>query len=344
MSDDRKSGPLSDVITETITAAVVAALGKISPAVATTVTPPATPVSMAASLGFADHSVVANGIRLHYVTVGKGLPALLLPGWPQSWYAWRFVMKDLVASGREVYALDPRGFGDSEKPASGYDLTTASDDVHAFIQAAGLACTGGIDIVSHDVGTWIAYAHASEYPEDVRRLVLSEALIPWTSPPVATPSDVQNIKSWHFGFNRLRDLPETLVQGHERAYLTWLFANKSIRGWTIDPAALDEYVRVFSAPGAARAGFDYYREAFSASGMTQMKARLVKKLPMPVLTLGGEGSLGPNMLLNLQPLAENVRGEVVAGCGHYLPEESPREFTQAVLEFWRQTPGPAGFG
>ena len=42
---------------------------------------------------------------------------------------------------------------------------------------------------------------------------------------------------------------------------------------------------------------------------------------MPVLTLGGEGSLGPNMLLNSQPLAENVRGEVVSGCGHYLPSE-----------------------
>jgi pimeloyl-ACP methyl ester carboxylesterase len=333
-----KSGMPGRLITGTIAAAVISAAGAISATAAASNTTNAAPATVAASLGFADHAVIVNGVRLHYVTVGKGEPVLLLPGWPQSWYAWRFVMKELAASGREVFALDPRGFGDSEKPASGYDLATASDDVHAFIQAAGLARPGGIDIVSHDVGTWIAYAHASAHPEDVRRLVLSEALIPWTTPPAATPSDAQNVKSWHFGFNRLNDLPETLVQGHERAYLTWLFANKSVRGWAIDPAALDEYVRVFSAPGAARAGFDYYRQAFNASGMAQMKTRLAHKLPMPVLTLGAEGSLGPNMLLNLQPLAENVRGEVVAGCGHYLPEECPEEFTQAVSDFWRQTP------
>ncbi|HEY0687294.1 MAG TPA: alpha/beta hydrolase [Steroidobacter sp.] len=321
----------------TITAAalsVVGALSAVAPRIAS-----AAPTSVAASFGFADHSVIANGVRLHYVTVGKGEPVLLLPGWPQSWYAWRFVMKDLAASGREVYALDPRGFGDSEKPAGGYDLATASDDVHAFIQAAGLARASGIDIVSHDVGSWIAYAHASAHPEDVRSLVLSEALIPWTAPAAATPSDAQNTRSWHFGFNRLNDLPEILVQGHERAYLAWLFANKSVRGWTIDPAALDEYVRVFSLPGAARAGFDYYREAFNASGMSQMKARLGRKLPMPILTLGADGSLGPNMRLNLQPLAENVRGEVIANCGHYLLEECPSEFTRAVADFWRQLPG-----
>lgn len=67
----------------------------------------------------------------------------------------------------------------------------------------------------------------------------------------------------HFAFDHI---------GLAVAYLAWLFANKSVRGWTIDPAALDEYVRVFSLPGAARAGFDYYREAFNASGMSQMKA------------------------------------------------------------------------
>ena len=98
-------------------------------------------------------------------------------------------------------------------------------------------------------------------------------------------------------------------------------------------------VGVWNMP-QSRAGFDYYREAFNTSGMTQMKTRLAHKLAMPVLTLGEEGSLGPNMLLNSQPLAENVRGEVVSGCGHYLPEESPSELTQAVSDFWRQMSVP----
>jgi pimeloyl-ACP methyl ester carboxylesterase len=240
MSEHKKSGMLGHSITGTITAAVISAVGALTAAASHAAS--TAPAPVAASFGFADHAVMANGVRLHYVTVGKGEPVLLLPGWPESWYAWRSVMKELAASGREVYALDPRGFGDSEKPASGYDLATSSDDVHAFIQMTGLARAGGIDIVSHDVGTWIAYAHASAHPEDVRRLVLSEALIPWTAPPAATPSDAQNIKSWHFGFNRLNDLPETLVQGtNARTLLGFLRTSPYEGGRSIRPLLMSTF-------------------------------------------------------------------------------------------------------
>lgn len=336
-----KRALLIAVVTITSVAATVSASPAESISETSAAAGVAAPTSAAASLGFQDHAVTANGIRLHYVTVGEGEPVLLLPGWPQSWYAWRWVMKTLAGSGRKVYALDPRGFGDSDKPATGYDLETAANDVHAFIQALGLSAPGGVDILSHDVGTWIAYAHASAYPKDVHRLVLSEALIPGTAPPPATPTDGQNVKSWHFGFNRLNDLPEMLVAGHERAYLTWLFSNKSVRSWMIDPVALDEYVRVFSAPGAARAGFEYYRQAFSETGQAQLGERVRHKLGMPVLTIGGQGSLGASMLKNVQPLAVRAEGVVLDGCGHYLPEECHLEFAKAVSDFWRRSPGSA---
>lgn len=298
----------------------------------------AAPVPQAATTEFAHHSVTANGVRLHYVTAGRGEPVLLIPGWPQSWYAWRNVMRHLAADGRMAVAIDPRGFGDSDKPATGYDLGTAAADIHAFIEAAGLARPGGMDVVSHDVGSWIAYMHASTYPQDVRRLVLSEAAIPGTVPPSGAPSDAGNVKTWHFGFNRLDDLPERLVQGRERPYLTWLFANKAVRGWRIDAAAIDEYVRVFSAPGAARTGFDYYRQAFNEAGQAHIKARTAHKLAMPVFTLAGSGSLGAAMLDNVKPLAENVSGVVLDNCGHYLPEECDTEFANAVRAFWRSVP------
>jgi hypothetical protein len=87
--------------------------------------------------------------------------------------------------------------------------------------------------------------HAVTYPADVKRLVLTESNIPgvtsFASPGI--PSDVINLKSWQFAFNRLNDLPEILVQGHERDYLTWIFATKSVRSYAIEPAALDEYTR-----------------------------------------------------------------------------------------------------
>lgn len=289
------------------------------------------------SVVFVHHFVIANGIRFHYVVAGHGEPVLLLPGWPESWYAWREMMKSFALSGRQVYALDPRGYGDSEKPAAGYDLSTSANDIHAFIVATGLERPGGVDIVAHDIGTWIAYAHAADYPADVRRLVVSEAAIPGLEVVSTIPDDSTNIKTWHFSFNRLDDLPEILVQGHERAYLTWLFSNKSLRSWQIDPAALDEYVRVFLIPGTARADFSYYRSAFSQTALARMKQRTQQKLPMPILAIGGEGGVGIAMFHTMQRLGENVHGGELQGCGHYLPDECPKEFFRVIDDFWRDS-------
>src|SRR5271165_7100312 len=95
-----------------------------------------------------------------------------------------------------------------------------------------VATAGGIDIVAHDVGTWIAHAHAANYPAEVKRLVLTESNIPGvTAFAGGIPSEAANLKSWQFAFNRLNDLPEMLIQGREGEYLAWIFATKSTRSY-----------------------------------------------------------------------------------------------------------------
>jgi len=299
-----------------------------------------TPLTASQPFGEVAHHVVrVNGVRFHYVTAGSGEPVVLIPGWPESWIAWRKVIPLLVKQGRQVYVLDPRGIGDSDKPQGGYDLDTAARDLHGFIAATGLARTGGVDIAAHDVGTWIALAHAQAYPSDVRRLVLTEAALPGVSPPTPAgiPSEAVNLKSWQFSFNRLDDLPEILVQGHERAYLAWIFATKSQRNYAIEPAALDEYVRVFSEPGAARASFAWYRTVFSPEELARAKARTAQRLTMPVLALGGSDGVGDALRATIATLGDRVEGGAVGeGCGHFLPEECPDELTAAILAFWRE--------
>ena len=288
----------------------------------------------------AHHVVQVDGLRFHYVTAGSGEPVVLIPGWPESWIAWRKVIPLLVRSGRQVYVIDPRGTGDSDKPPGGYDLDTAVRDLHGFLAATGLSRPGGVDIVAHDVGTWIALAHAETYPGEVRRLVLTEANVPGVSPPppAGIPSDAVNLKSWQFSFNRLPDLPEALVQGRERAYLAWIFATKSKRAGAIEPAALDEYVRVFSEPGAVHASFEWYRDAFNAEGLARAQARAAQRLPMPVLALGGDQGIGDGMRATVAPLGDHVQGGAIGqGCGHFLPEECPDVLAAALLAFWRGT-------
>ena len=202
---------------------------------------------------FHHDTVVVAGVRLHFVEGGSGAPILLLPGWPESWYAWRYVMPLLAKAGRRVIALDPRGMGDSDRPASGYDMRTVAAELHGVVEALRLTANGPVDIVGHDLGTWIGYAYAAEWPGDVKRLAVFDALLPGITPPppAGIPSAEVNMKTWQLAFNRLDDLPEILLQGRERELLSWLFRNKATRPWTITPADLSEYARV-NAPPARR--------------------------------------------------------------------------------------------
>lgn len=276
-------------------------------------------------------------VRLHYVVAGEGDPVVLLPGWPQSWYAWRFVIPQLISAGRRVYAIDPRGFGDSDIPPTGYDLETGAHDLHHFLEQLGLIDVGGVDIVSHDIGSWIAHTHAVIFPDDVRRLVLSDAYIPGVSPPPQGYPDAQlNARQWHFYFNRVEGLPEALIQGREATFLAWFFGpQKLARTWAIDQDAFAEYLRVFSRPGAVRAGLNYYRAAFSANDIAEANIRGTQTLSMPVLTLGGEYADADNLYHTVRRSCPNVTNEVFDGVGHHIPEECPDEVTQAILRFWR---------
>lgn len=296
------------------------------------------PAPLAGNADFHHGMALANGIRMHYVEGGReaaGDPILLIPGWPQSWYAWRCIMAPLVAAGHRVVALDLRGMGDSDHPMEGYDSTTIAADIHAFIATLGLARDGKLHVAGHDVGAWMAYAHAADWHGDVRSLTVMEAALPGITPPppAGIPDDEANLRAWHFAFNRLPDLPEALVQGHERIYLEWLFAQKSVNRFVFTPAVLDEYVRVFAQPGGARAAFSYYRAAFSADGLARNRQRAATPLPMPVLAVGGEFSVGAGMLATMQRAARDVRGLTISGAGHFVLEESPDEVVDALLDF-----------
>ena len=160
---------------------------------------------------------------------------------------------------------------------------------------------------------------------DIRRLALFDAALPGVTPPAPAgiPDYATTVKSWHFTFNRLDDLPEILVQGHEREYLTWIFMNKLTKTWAITPADLDEYVRIFKEPGAVRASFSYYRAAFSPEGLAQSHAWAQHKLEMPVLAVGSENGVGDILFQTLRPVAVDVTGAIAKGCGHFVHEECP---------------------
>jgi pimeloyl-ACP methyl ester carboxylesterase len=283
--------------------------------------------------GFKQHRIAAYGIELNVVEGGEGPPLLLVSGWPQTWYAWRKVMPEL-ARHFHVIAVDPPGLGDSDAPLGGYDTGSISLYLDPVLDAFG---ADDCLLVGHDVGTWISYAYAVRRPERVRRMALIDAAIPGLTPADAYSLSPQAMhKTWHFAFNYIPELSETLVIGREREFLTWLFRTKSV-DWAVafDETAVDEYVRAYSAPGRWSTGLGYYRSIFDSISQNGPEGRV--PLPMPVLTVGGETGLGAVMAKALSGAASDVQNAVIASCGHYVPEESPAALLDVLMPFLQAT-------
>jgi pimeloyl-ACP methyl ester carboxylesterase len=165
----------------------------------------------------------------------------------------------------------------------------------------------------------------------VRGLAILDVTIP-TEAWERFPQITRRGGIWHLAFHSVRDLPEALVQGRERLYLSWFYRMGAYNPVAISEADIDEYVRCYSAPGALRAGFEYYRAIFTDIDHNKENAKT--KLKMPVLALGGERGLSSAPLKCMQELAEDVRGGVVERCGHWIPEERPDYLLEQLFEFF----------
>ena len=188
-------------------------------------------------------------------------------------------------------------------------------------------------LAGHDRGARVAHRYALDHPGEVERLAVLDVvptreMFAWADATVARGY-------WHWLFHLQPDLPELLVGPNIEAYLRWFFER-----WTANRPAVEEavpeYVRAFSAPGALRAGFDDYRATFPDDlDADEASAAAGQRLQMPVLALWGDAGLPSRLpVLDIwRRYADDVHGQPIPDCGHFLPEERPDQVAQLLLAF-----------
>lgn len=289
------------------------------------------PDSVAFQRTFGDREAVVNGVRLHYVIGGVGSPVLLIHGFPETWYAWRKVMP-LLAKRHTVIVPDLRGAGASDRPAGPYDTATMAEDLHQLLQQLGFR---EIDVVGHDFGVAVGYAYAAGHRDEVRHLVLLDV------PPQGTAAfEKLRPQAWNWGFQKIPNMPETLVAGRERTYLAeGFYGPMSQNKAAFTREDVDEYVRAYAAPGAMHAAFEWYR-AFDED-IGQNRPQLRTKLPMPVLMLGGAQAGARLMLETAREIATRYETGSIDNCGHWMAEEQPEAVAKRIFAFIdKGTPSP----
>lgn len=251
-----------------------------------------------------------DGIQMYYQEAGQGSPLLLVHGWPASSFYWKSVIP-LLARHHRVIAVDLKGFGRSDKPATGYQITDHAADLAKFLPALGLESA---DVCGHSMGGMISYALALQQPERVRRLIAVSA-------PVHGPSSV-------FPYLRVGTLPGlrtlafplTRVRFMNRLVSTVFTAGEPIPAEVIEDIAQTTYASALQSQLSMQS--------------TDLSDRL-SAIRHQTLILYGERDLviTPTQPLMARARIRSSRVEVLAACGHCPSVEQPEPFASHVLAF-----------
>jgi epoxide hydrolase 4 len=279
------------------------------------------------------HFVDLEDVRLHFVQAGdsNGPLVILLHGFPEFWYSWRYQIPHLAEMGFCVIAPDMRGYNLSSKPAEieSYDSDYLSRDVAALIQHMKRETA---IVVGHDWGAAVAWYFAMRYPQMLSRLVIMNGPHPNEFPrQLMSPSQI--LKSLYMFIFQVPGLGERLIAKNNYARLYRLFRKNPVNPLTFSSQDIERYIEAAARPGALTAMLNYYRAA--ARALMNSKSPAGQSVKKPVLVIWGQQdtALGPQCAYVRPSLATDLEMLKIEGCSHWVQLDRAAEVNKALREF-----------
>jgi pimeloyl-ACP methyl ester carboxylesterase len=283
--------------------------------------------------------IEANGQRLETLIAGEGGSklAVLLHGFPESNYSWRFQIPLLVGLGYEVWAPNLRGYAHSSKPPNmqDYAIEHLMQDVAQLIDQASDGRP--VTLIAHDWGALIAWAFAASNQRPLARLVilnvphparLAEELRTWR----------QLKKSWYVFFFQIPWLPEKLLAAKGARAIARAFSALAMDQTNFGPEVLQVYRDNALIPDALTAMVNYYRAAAQTTGFSEFTREKLSPITVPTLMIWGEEdlALGVELTDGYDGLVQDFTLVRLKGVGHWVQQEAP-EIVNKHLEAWLGT-------
>lgn len=273
--------------------------------------------------------IMTNGIRMHYVTQGTGPLLVLLHGFPEFWYSWRYQIPFLAEQGYTVVAPDLRGYNDTDKPRTGYSVATLLRDIVGLIK--GLGEEKAI-IVGHDWGGVLAWQFALAYPQMTERLIVMNA-----PHPAAFARELRTIKqlrkSWYVFAFQIPWLPEFLLGRKHAELIGRMLYGSAVQKTAFPPDVLALYRDTMSKPGALRASINYYRAIFRRPSGTINGTRAIIHAPTLLIWGDQDVALDSDLTRGLEQWVPNLQVRHLPDSGHWVQQEKPDEVNMFLQEF-----------
>ena len=258
-----------------------------------------------------------DGSWVRYDVIGGGPPVVLVHGWLGSSRVWE-ALAHRLAQRFTVYSLDLTGFGESDKPLSGYGVRNGSRLLYAFCAHFGLTRAS---VIGHDLGGNMAVKLAADHPDVVGRVVL-----------VSVPADEDQIDLptplWLATLPILGPLFYALGRAFGPVRRTW------VRPFVADPEDLTDEIMEDagkSTPAAVARTLSISRREISGGRLVR-QAKIIK---VPMLVVSGEEDqiVDPHSVSAWAGSVQRAEICLMDDCGHVPMVERPAEFAAQILAF-----------
>ena len=280
------------------------------------------------------HDIAVNDVRLQVSVTNEGGErglALLLHGFPEAAFSWRYQIPVLAAAGYEVWAPNTRGYRGSSKPpkVSSYSIDLLLDDVAALIDASG---RDDVTLIGHDWGAAQAWMFAIRRVRPLRRLVIMNVPHP-TCMRRELRTFRQLRKSWYFLFFQIPWLPEQILGARRAQAIARSFTGMAVDESRFPDEVTDVYREAALRPGALRSMINYYRAALR--GARQTAGEDLPDVETPTLMLWGleDAALSKETTDGTDEYINDLTMRFLPGVSHWVQQEAP-EIVNAMLLAW----------
>jgi len=290
---------------------------------------------------FKQEKLKTNGIDINYLHGGnkKGTPLVLLHGYPQTHIMWHKIVEELS---KKFYIICPdlRGYGDSSKPRGlpnhkNYSKKIMAEDIINIMDHLQLQY---FYVAGHDRGARVTHRLCLDYPHRVLKACMMDIVPTYHMFDTTNQKFATGYYHWFF-LIQPDELPETLIGANPEYYL-----KEKLKRWSdkevdfeqkFDDEAVAEYIRCFDED-SIHATCEDYRAAATIDMDDDFDSRKTK-LEMQILVLWGKyGFIEKtyDVLKIWRDYAHKVQGKALE-CGHFLPEEKPKEVLEELIRFFK---------
>jgi pimeloyl-ACP methyl ester carboxylesterase len=285
-----------------------------------------------ADLNLQSHYSKLNNVQLHYKLEGSGPLVVMLHGFPEFWWSWRYQIPALTKNYR-VVVPDMRGYNLSEKPknVNDYRIPILIEDIRQLILTLG---EQEAYIVGHDWGCIVSWAFASEHPEMVKKLAIINMPHPREVNHAFTHLNFRQImRSYYVFLFQIPWIPEKAITAPGFFKKLMNLANHGNKESIEEDAAI--YTEAYSHPNTASATINYYRAAFR--DFITGNSYQFKPIKPSVLILWGtkDHALGKELTYNTQQYcAGDFKILYDENSGHNPHQDNPQWVNENLLAFF----------